>query len=142
MKAKIYSSYVKANENIFNGDIVKITDEGKYAELKTKDGKSKEVMKFNLELKSGEVKEYTMNNTTAKNMVRAYGEETKKWIKKELKAWVVQQMSFGEMIDVLILSPKDWKKPTEGTKEEDIPVIEDGEMSPEEITEDISNIPF
>lgn len=142
MKAKIYSSYVKANENIFNGDIVKITDEGKYAELKTKDGKSKEVMKFNLELKSGEVKEYTMNNTTAKNMVRAYGEETKKWIKKELKAWVVQQMSFGEMIDVLILSPKDWKKPTEGTKEEDIPVIEDGEMSPQEITEDIPNIPF
>lgn len=138
MKAKIYSSYVKANQNIFNGDIVRIVNEGKYAELKTNDGKSKEVMKFDLELKDGEIKEYTMNNTTAKNLVKAYSEETKKWVNKELKAWIVSQMSFGEMIDVLILAPKDWKKPTEGTREEDeIPTIEDGEDLPDEINTDV-----
>ena len=35
MKAKIYSSYVKANENIFNGDIVRIANEGQYGTIKT-----------------------------------------------------------------------------------------------------------
>jgi len=139
MKAKIYSNFVKANENIFNGDLVKIVNEGNYSTIKTKDGNKKEVMKFDLELANGEVKEYTMNNMTTRNMVKAFGDETKNWIDKPLKTWIIQQLAFGEMIDVLILTPKSWKKATEGTTEE-IPTIEDGEDLPDVVDND--DIPF
>ena len=136
MKAKIYSSYVKANENIFNGDIVRIANEGEYGTIKTKEGSKKEVMKFDLELANGEIKEYTMNNMTTKNLVKAYGDETRNWVNKPLKAWIVQQLAFGDMMDILILAPKDWKKATEGSSEE-IPTIEDGEDLPDEINTDL-----
>ncbi len=139
MKAKIYSNFVKANENIFNGDLVKIVNEGNYSTIKTKEGNKKEVMKFDLELANGEVKEYTMNNMTTKNMVKAFSDETKNWIGKPLRAWIIQQLAFGEMIDVLILTPKSWKKATEGTTEE-IPTIEDGEDLPDVVDND--DIPF
>ena len=111
MEIEYPSDYVKVNKNIKNGDIVKLLDEGKY-ETKEIGGERKKLLKFDMELADGSGKIYTMNKTTQQNLIEAWGQDSKEWIGKELKAWVKQQMSFGKEIDVLILTPKDWEKST------------------------------
>lgn len=130
MKIEIPTAFVKANENIKAGDVVKLKSEGEYKDIKTSDDKTKQVLQFDLELPGGEIKTYSMNVTTQKNLISAYGDDSKKWIDKELKAWIEKQLSFGKRINVLILTPKDltpkeWTQPTDESPENDeIPIIE------------------
>ena len=119
MKIDIPSDYVKAKENIRNGDIIRLLDEGKWNELEDKrSGKVKKVLTFQMELMSGDVKIYTMNKTTMRNMIRGFGtNDSKQWMNKNLKAHIVKQMAFGKLTDVLILTPESWAEPTPPTEE-------------------------
>jgi hypothetical protein len=111
------SAYIKANVNVKKGDVIKLLDGGVWKEMVGADGKKKKVLQFNAEMLNGEVKVYTMNATTYKNLKAAWGNNSKEWMNKLIKAWLVPQMSFGKMVDVLIFTPEDWNEPT---KEGDI----------------------
>lgn len=127
MKISIPSSYVRAGENIKDGDIVKLLDEGEYKDIKGTDGKIKKVLQFQLELPNGEIKTYTMNITTQRELISAFGDDSKNWIGKPLKANIVKQVSFGKMTNVLILVPAGELS----VKDKDIPVIEEDENPPD-----------
>lgn len=143
MKITIKSSYVKANEDVKSGDIVKLLDEGNYKNVEIQ-GKRKEVLQFQLELPNGEAKTYSMNVTTQRNLIEEWGDDSRTWVRKDLKVWIVNQLSFGKMINVLILTPEDWTKPTKEETGEVIPVVEDEEREPEDtqIPEEDQNFPF
>ena len=121
MKIEIESSFIKAGVNIQDGEIVQLLDEGEYKTIKGSDGKSKEVLQFQLQLSSGEVKTYTMNITTQREMISAFGDDSKEWIGKKLKANIVKQLAFGKMTNVLVLTPAG----TLPMEEEEMPVVEE-----------------
>jgi len=84
------------------------------------DGKPKEVLQFQLQTPT-EVLTYTMNITTQREMIKAFGDDSKKWVGQLLKANIVKQMAFGKMTDVLVLTPAGVLP----IKDEEIPVIEE-----------------
>ena len=102
------TNFVKAGVNIKSGDIVRLLTEGEWKEIKSPDNKTKKVLQFEMSLPSKEIKTYTMNNTTIDNLSVAYGEDSKNWMNKDLRANVVKQMAFGKPTNVLILTPPEW----------------------------------
>lgn len=129
MKVRLESNFVKANVNVKDGDIISLLDEGKY--VVTKFGKA---LNFTAKLSDGEEKTYTANGTTQKNLTNEYGDDTKNWMNKNLKVWVVRQVVKGKMTNVLYLTPEHWTEPVrdseviddhEVTVVDDIPVVED-----------------
>ena len=135
MEIKLTQKYIKAGDNIHHGDIVFLTNEGVYKEVEIK-GEKKTILEFKLKLPNKEIKDYSMHGTTQKNLVRAFGKESKEWINKPLKTWIMPQMSFGKMIDVLILSPQDWKSPIDEAKEDELETIQlqdDANQPPEDL---------
>jgi len=119
MKIDIPSDFVKAGQNIKQGDLVQLLDEGKWRDFTGADGKTRKVLNFQMQLENGDVKGYTMNKTTMRILTGEYGDDTKKWMQRDLKAHVVTQMAFGKMISVLILTPPYWtttEKPEEKLK--------------------------
>lgn len=147
MKIEIETSFVKAGVNVNQGDIIKLLDEGEYKIIKVGENQeAKKVLQFQAQLPDGQVKTYTMNVTTQKNLIQEWSKDSKTWMNKPLKVWVVSQMSFGKMIKVLILTPEDWKEPvreeevtiTQEEPKDDIPVVE--EENPDDI--DVKDIPF
>jgi hypothetical protein len=118
-KIKIESPYLKANINVYKGNIVKLIDEGKQKPMTGLDGKEKMVWEFTVELSTGETKIYTMNTSTQKVLIDAWGDDTKDWINKPLEVSIDRKVIAGQLKNVLYLIP------AEGIKTKDIPVIED-----------------
>ena len=134
MKIEIKSDYIKVNEDVKHGDIVQLQNEGEYRTIKIR-GETRETLQFKILLSNGEEKKYTMNKTTQRNLIQGFGDDSKKWIGKDLKVWVRTQEAFGEEIDVLILTPLDWEK---ATKKGEAPIVgeEEEEREPEIREED------
>lgn len=100
MKAEKISNWVKVGENLKDGDIVQILEEG---EIQESEFKGKQTKRFvtKVKLTGGEVKSVGMNSTSFNNLIDAFGDETKTWIGKDVKAWVVSQNVSGEFKKVL-----------------------------------------
>ena len=95
-------SFAKKGEDIKDGDIIKIASEGKKLE-----GDYGERDVFLVKLANGEEKNVGVNQTTINNLVEAYGEESRIWIGKEAKVWLIKMMVSGKMVTVLFLSHPD-----------------------------------
>lgn len=121
MEIIIPSSFVKAGVNIKDGDVVQLITEGEWKEIKGVDGKSKKVLQFEMMLPNREVKTYTMNNTTIRQMSDSLGTDSKAWVKVPLRANIVKIQAFGKLTDLLTLSPAGEE---EEQTEEEIPVID------------------
>ena len=117
MKIEIPSDFIKTGINIHHGERVVLLDEGEYREIKGSDGKKKKVLQFQLQLSNGEVKIYTMNITTQRGLILAFGEDSKNWIDKVLEVNILKQLAFGKMIDVLVLLPTTGEKKMPETEE-------------------------
>ena len=116
MEINIPSTFVKLGDNIKADDIVTLLDEGEYKVIKTKEG-DKDTLQFQMKLADGAEKTYTMNVTTQKNVIAEWGKDSKEWVGKELKVWVIKQLSFGRTTDAMILTPVDWTVATLSEKE-------------------------
>jgi hypothetical protein len=140
MKVIPQSNFIKAKVNVQDGDTIKLINEGNYVDILDRTtGKKKKVLQFEVELEDGETKTYTMNNTTQINLTQEWGNDSKKWIGKPLRAWIVRQMAFGKLTNVLILTPESWtdienKIPKETIGEEE--TAEADEEMPDEEVED------
>lgn len=133
MKVTIPSKYVKPDINIKEGDVVSLLNEGEIKVMNTVEG-PKEVYQFRMKMTNEETKDYTMNATTMKNLISEWGDESRKWVGKELKAWIVSQFAFGKTIRVLILTPKDWAKIDEKAAST---IVEDTEEEYEDVPEEL-----
>ena len=92
-------AFLKKGEDIKDGDIVEIANEGKQVEgqfglqnlflIKTKDGKEGNM---------------SLNQTSLNNLIDAFGEDATKWIGKAAKVWAILSNVQGKMLKVYYLS--------------------------------------
>ncbi|KKK70356.1 hypothetical protein LCGC14_2924790 [marine sediment metagenome] len=74
MRVIIPSNYVKAGQNIKQNDKVTLVDEGTWGVMQNADGKEKKVLQFKMKIVTGELKQYTMNNSTMRIMIDVFGD--------------------------------------------------------------------
>ena len=107
---KIQSPFLKANQNVFEGDVCKILNEGAEEESKIKDevtGNYKKLWQFQVQLPDGEIKLGSFNNQSLRKFIEAWGTDTKEWVEKEIIAKDIAKMSaFGRMVEVIYWQPK------------------------------------
>jgi len=86
--------------DVKDGDIVTIVDEGKYRSAdETPFGR--EVFEIGVKLPNGEVKTLTMNRTTQRRCVKAWGDETRNWVRRKLRIELREQNVRGVMKTVI-----------------------------------------
>lgn len=100
MKLTIQSSFVKIGEDVKNEDLIKFLTEG---EEKMSEKFKKENVVIGVLTRNGQ-KLLTLNNSSKKNMMSAYGDDTEDWIGKEARVNIVRQMVGSELKNVLILT--------------------------------------
>lgn len=102
-KISIGGEWVKKGVDIIDGDIVKILDAGLVV---SGDYGDREV--FSIETKNG-AKNTSFNQTSMNACIDAFGDDTEKWVGKNVKATIVKQNVAGKFIDVLYLAASQWK---------------------------------
>jgi len=103
MKITIESRFIMAGVDVKQGDIVRFVSEGKLIDDQWNEGKKKLQIDIRGERFSGE-KLLTLNNSSKREMIKLYGDDTIGWVGKEAQVNVVKQMVRGELRDVVILS--------------------------------------
>lgn len=129
----VQGDWAEKNEDVEDEDIITIKDAGKVI-----DGEYGERKVFTVETKNGD-KLLSFNQTSINNLIDAWGNETKDWVGKEAKVWMNRESIGGQMRYVVYLTAPDWVidettggfKPSDGS-DDDIPVVEDREVPPEE----------
>jgi len=94
--------YAKINQDIKDGDIVKLLDGG---QIVTGDFGDRHV--FKIQTTNGE-KNLSLNQTSMNNLIDEYGDETSSWVNKDVKVWLITQSVSGQMKKVCYLTGKDW----------------------------------
>lgn len=143
--------YVKKGEDIKDGDLVAIVDEGQMVT-----GDYGDRMVFKITTKNGD-KNLSFNQKSMNNLIDSWGDDTKSWIGKKAKIWMVKAMVSGKFQDIVYLADPSWNMLPDGSfngpvavkitpqqekaPEEVIPIIDVSEDYPEgEI--DPKDIPF
>jgi len=115
--------WIKANEDVVSGDTVSILDSGEVIESKF----GKQTV-FQVKTKKGE-RNMGFNKTTMNNMVRAFGDDTEKWVNQLAKVFIEKAIIGGERKTVIYLAGIDWEMDEEtgnfykkgSVSEDDIP---------------------
>lgn len=99
------SDYLKASD--LDGDTtVEFVDEGAYTDSQFKDAAGNAKQNFNITVRIGEdEKTWTMNKTSQRNVVAAYGDESALWINRRAKLTVLKMLVGKEMRDVVMGEP-------------------------------------
>jgi len=86
--------------DIKNDDVVLIIDEGR---IRTADETpfNRDVFEITVALPSGQTKIWTMNKTTQKSCIEAWGKDTSKWVNKEIRLKIVEQNVRGVLKKVI-----------------------------------------
>lgn len=90
--------YAKRGEDIKNGDIIEILDEGHKTQ-----GKYGDQDIFKIKTSRGEFL-INMNGTSINNMIDCYGENSKNWIGEKVKVWLIQDFKDSKLIWKLYLT--------------------------------------
>ena len=106
------SEYLK-REDLKQGDILTFVDEGNINKVdfsKAKDGSDmKVVFQITVKLPDNKEKVATINKTSQGILKAKYGVNTADWVGKTAEVNFVEQLSFGKLIQVLILKPVEAK---------------------------------
>jgi hypothetical protein len=132
-------AFAKKGEDIKDGDIITIANEGKQIE-----GQFGTQDIFLIKLVDGQEKNFSFNSTSMNNMIDVFGEDSKNWIGKQVKVWAILSNVQGKMIKVYYLSHPEAEITDDGEfvipgkkkiemKDEEIPIIEDEEIKMEDI---------
>jgi len=111
LEIKDSNSFLRAKD-VKEGDIVVLLNEGEVRDADFGTGKSRKVVEFEVEHNKIN-KTWTTNKTTLKNFVKAYGDDTNKWIGKKVKLSLVKVNVRGEIKDSIVgfaLQEKEEKK--------------------------------
>lgn len=91
--------FAKKGEDYKDGDLITIANEGKQVE-----GQFGVQDVFLVKLPKGDEKNMTFNQTSINNIIDAYGADSKQWIGKSVKVWLILQSVSGKMLKVTYLS--------------------------------------
>ena len=116
MKISIPGNFVIPKVDVQDGDLITILDEGKYNKLPQ--DPSREVLTFKVKVPSGDEKYLSMNATSQKEMLIAWGDDSKNWVGKECLVEIIRQKVFDKTKDVIFLHPA--KYPASDVPEEEI----------------------
>lgn len=105
----IAGSFAKPKEDINDGDIITILDEGQIVE-----GDYGPRNVFSIQTQNGE-KNLSFNQTSMNNLIDSYTNNTKTWIGKEVKVWIIKAMVSGKFRNVVYLAAPDWTMLEDGS---------------------------
>lgn len=91
--------WAKKGEDIKNGDIVTIANEGKQVE-----GTYGTQNVFLVKLVKGDEKNISVNQTSMNSLIDSFGDDSIGWVGKKVKVWIIKQMVAGKFQDVLYVS--------------------------------------
>ena len=94
--------FAKKGEDFKDKDVVTVASEGREI-----DGKFGMQNIFLVKLVNGEEKNMTFNQTTINALIDAYGSDSKNWIGKEARIWLILQNVQGKMVKVTYLAHPD-----------------------------------
>jgi len=92
----------KFEADIKDGDIIKILDEGIKVNKEFK-GKITEAVVHKIETRNGQ-KAFSLNTTSLNNLIDCYGKDSKNWIGKEVKVFLLKAMVSGAMRTIAYLA--------------------------------------
>ena len=126
-KKKVSSGvrFFKKGEDIKDGDVVTIANEGEQEE-----GQFGPQDVFLIQLNDGEEGAISLNQTSLNSLIDGYGEDSKKWIGKKAKIVVIKQNVKGKFVDVFYFVHPDAEMVNDSgqfvisTKDSDIPAID------------------
>ncbi|HUW43536.1 MAG TPA: hypothetical protein VMV95_01065 [Bacillota bacterium] len=107
MRLKPPSDYIIPNQDVKTGDLITFLDEGKYNTLPQ--DPDREVLTFKVETPSGEEKSISINKTSQIELIKAWTDESSKWVGKKATVKIVNQKVFKEFKDVIYLFPAEGK---------------------------------
>ena len=103
--------FAQAGEDINQGDILEILDEGRKVPSQWGERGERHIFKL-LTLKGDRI--LTFNSTSMNYLIEVFGDETKDWIGKKVKAWVVKSNVGGKMRNVIYLTHPTWVETSDG----------------------------
>jgi len=107
-KVSVGAQYAKKGEDIKDGDIITILDEGQVVV-----GKYGEQNVHKIKTRNGD-RALNLNQTSINNLVDAYGVDGKEWVGKTAKVWIIKAMVSGKFQNIVYLSKEDWTMTDEG----------------------------
>jgi len=114
IKQSVSGEFAKKGEDINDGDVIKFLDKGKEVE-----GKFGAQRVFKIETVDGDEKLVSVNQTSINYLIPKYGDDTEKWIGKEIKVWINRENVAGQQRKVLYFTHpdvKDLEEVDEGNK--------------------------
>lgn len=120
MLIKPKSDFVIPKIDVRDGEFLTILDEGEYRKLPQ--DPNREVLTFKVLIPSGETKRLSMNSTSQKELIQAWGDDSKAWINKRVRVEIVRQRVFDKTKDIIFLHPEGTSIPE--IPEEEMPVVE------------------
>jgi len=111
LEIKDSNSFLRAKD-VKEGDVVVLLNAGEVRDADFGTGKSRKVVEFEVEHNKIN-KIWTVNKTTLKNFIKAYGDDTNKWVGSEVKLSLVKVNVRGEIKDSIVgyaLQEKEEKK--------------------------------
>ena len=134
-KKESVGSFLKKGEDIKDGDIITIANEGKEQE-----GEYGVQNIFLVKLKDGREGNVGFNQTTINGLVDAFGENALEWVGKEVKVLKVKQNVSGKFRDVYYFAHLDAELTEDGIvmpgvekSIDNIPVIDEDDINVNEI---------
>ncbi len=123
-------AFAKKGVDLKNNDSITIANEGKKLE-----GQFGPQDIFLIKLSNGEEKNISVNQTSINGLVDAFGDDSVKWIGKEVKVWLIKQNVAGKFVDVLYIS-----HPEADLTQDGFVLPTKGGMTEEEANEELENL--
>ena len=98
-KKATIGNFAKKGEDFKEGDVLTILNEGAPVE-----GKFGTQHVFKMRMVNGEEKNLPFNQTSINKMIDVFGKESKTWIGKKVKVWMITQNVSGEFKKVVYLT--------------------------------------
>jgi hypothetical protein len=106
MDMQVESKFLKAGVNVKDGDLVEFVNEGTetMSDYKDKNGAPKLKINITVKLANGKEVEASLNIPSRKNLVEAYGRDSKNWVGKSARVNVLKQLVGKEMKQVVVFT--------------------------------------
>lgn len=91
--------FAKKGVDIKDGDFITVANEGRQIE-----GQFGTQDVFLMKLANGEEKNVSLNQTSLNNLIDAFGEDSKNWIGKQVKVWLIRSNVQGKIVPVMYVS--------------------------------------
>ena len=97
--------FVKKDEEIVDGDMITILNEGQ-----TQEGQFGDQFVIKIRLADGEERAMTINQTSDNNLIEAYGEDSINWVNKKAIVFLEKKKINGKRVVVAYLAAPGWER--------------------------------